>query len=99
MSLFLAALQRVHQGLVGTTAGVAKGTGNTTQSHFAYRTDDAAATVETAGYFNGAVKVLAVGDTIDATMANTGTPVRKGYVVTANTGTAVTVALLATAAG
>lgn len=99
MSLFLAALQRVQQNLVGTTGGAAKSTGNTTLSHFRYCTDDAAATVETAGYFNGAARVLAVGDTIAAVMAAGGTPVLKHYVVTANTGSAVTVALQATTAG
>lgn len=99
MSLYLAALQRLTQTLVGTTTGAAKSTGRTTLSHFRYATDDAAATVETAGYFNAAASVLGVGDTIDAIMAAGGTPVLKTYVVTVNTGSAVTIALQATTAG
>lgn len=81
-----------HRGAIGN------GDGSVT-SHWAYDTNDAAATVEAANYFNSAVGVLSKGDTIDAVMARSGTPVRKGYVVTANSGTAVTVALQATTAG
>jgi H2-forming N5,N10-methylenetetrahydromethanopterin dehydrogenase-like enzyme len=48
---------------------------------------DAGATVETAGYFNNARGRLFLGDIIHAVVAHPGTvpgtPIRKGYVVTA----------------
>ncbi len=62
-------------------------------------TPDAAATVEGAGYLNASVARLPKGTRIEAVMAVGGTPVAKNYVVTANNGTAVTIALQATAAG
>ena len=68
-------------------------------SHWLYDTTDAAATVEAANYFNGAVTDLMKGDTIQATMAKGGTPVGKQYVVTANSGTAVTIAIFTATAG
>lgn len=68
-------------------------------SHWTYETADAAATVEAANYFNGAVADLLKGDTIQATMAKGGTPVAKHYVVTANSGTAVTIVIFGAAAG
>ena len=40
-----------------------------------------------------------VGSTIVASMVRSGTPVLKSYIVTANTGTVVTVALATTTAG
>jgi hypothetical protein len=64
-----------------------------------YATLDTAAAVEAANYFNGAVQELAVGASIDAVMVLGGTPVRKAYVVTANSGTAVTIALATATAG
>jgi hypothetical protein len=78
MTFFLGALQRLHQNLSGTTAGAAK---TTTSSLWRYATDDAAATVETAGYFNSARGLLTVGDAINASMVLAGTPVVKNYVV------------------
>lgn len=90
-------LARRNQVPIGSAAGAAKAAQS---SSFDYATDDAAATVEAAGYFNNARAFLSVGDKIDAVMAASGTPVRKGYVVTVvpTTGN-VTVALQATAAG
>ena len=58
-----------------------------------------AATVEAANYFNGNVLDLQKGDTIQATMAKGGTPVMKHYVVTANTGTVVTIVIANPAVG
>jgi hypothetical protein len=63
------------------------------------RTTDLAATVETAGYFNSMAAQLAVGDVIMAVMAIGGTMKLKLYMVTVNTGSAVTVALANLTAG
>jgi hypothetical protein len=58
-----------------------------------YITNDNAAAVEGAGYFNGAVKRLPKNTVIQAVLeANTATPKLKNYIVTVNTGSAVTVA-------
>ena len=74
--------------------------------HYAYKTADAAATVEVAGYFNGfllgGVNPLNPGDVIQAVMAIGGTPVLKNYVVLTNavaTGGNVTIGLQTTTAG
>jgi hypothetical protein len=48
-----------------------------------YATDDAAATVEAAGYWNGARAFIRKGDVVIASMVNSGTPVSKSYVFTA----------------
>lgn len=65
-----------------------------------YATADAAATVETAGYFNAAASLVSKGDAIDAIMVLGGAPVRKSYVVTSANGvTPVTIGLLTTTAG
>lgn len=48
-----------------------------------YSTDDAAATVEAAGYWNAARPFLRKGDVVIASMVNSGTPVSKAYVFTA----------------
>jgi hypothetical protein len=56
-------------------------------------TPEAAAAVEAAGYFNSAAVRLPKGSLIEAVMAVTGTPVTKRYVVTANDGAVVTVAV------
>lgn len=58
-----------------------------------YTTDDAAATVETAGYFNAASAKLKKGDIIEASMVNSGAPVGKNYIVTANAAGVVTIAV------
>lgn len=64
-----------------------------------YITDDAPAVVEAANYFNPAVSRLPVGTAIEAQMSVTGTPVYKEYVVTANDGATVTIALQKVTAG
>lgn len=98
MSLCTKSLTRTAQGPVGSTAGAAKSNQTST---FSYRTDDSAATVETAGYFNGVRGQLAVGDVIVATMAIAGgTPVLKHYVaLTVPTSGNVTIGLQTTTAG
>lgn len=69
-------------------------------STYQYATDDAAATVEAAGYFNSARSRLVKGDVIIARMAMAGTPIVKVYIATAVPSTGnVTIALAATAAG
>lgn len=72
-------------GSVGAGAGSVK-------SMWTYHTADDAATVETAGYFNSQAKLMAVGDIIFAVLLIGGAQVTKGYHVTANTGTVVTIA-------
>jgi hypothetical protein len=70
----------------GTTApiGVVAGTTRTEQiSMFTYGTDDAAAVVEAAGYFNTLRGILNVGDQVHASMVLAGAPVFKIYIVTA----------------
>lgn len=54
-----------------------------------YTTVDA--NVTSGGYFNSAASMLRVGDFIIANVDTDGTPVNKFYIVTANTGSAVTV--------
>jgi hypothetical protein len=88
---------------MGQQVPVGSGTG-TPQAQQAglvvYATDDAAATVETAGYFNDARNFLRKGDILLATMANGGTPVTKQYVVTAVPAAGnVTIAIQTVAAG
>lgn len=97
MALSTRSLSRVHQVTVGDAAGAATARIIT---NWLYATDDAAATVEAANYFNGAFARLSKGDIIDASMVNGGTPIRKAYIVTSATGAAtVVVALLTTTAG
>lgn len=67
---------------------------------FFFATDKAAATVETAGFFNDSRAFVRKGDVIIASMANGGTPVVKTYVVTAVPLTGnVTIALQTATAG
>lgn len=80
-----------HRGAVGN------GDGSVT-SNWAYDTNDNAATVEAANYFNAAASVLSKGDVIEAVMVRSGTPVGKTFIVTANTGSAVTIAVFTAAA-
>lgn len=97
MSYCEKALHRTTQHMAGTTAGVAKSAQIT---KWEYGTDDAAATVETAGYYNSARALLTPGDKIDAVMALTSTPVRKSYVVlTVPASGNVTIGLATTTAG
>ncbi len=79
-------------------ATTAAGQANTARRAI-YMTPDAAAVVEAVGYFNSAAARLPKFTMIEAVMATGGTPVAKRYIVTANTGTVVTIALQATAAG
>lgn len=78
MTFCLKSLSRAQQVPVGSTAGAAKAN---LISRFLYATDDAAATVETAGYFNNARSFLAPGDQINCSFAISGTPVSKTLVV------------------
>jgi hypothetical protein len=64
-----------------------------------YITADTPTVVEGAGYFNGAAARMPKGTVVTAVMTTGGTPVMKNYVVTANTGAAVTVAMQKTTAG
>ena len=86
-----------------TVVGDATGAATSRQiSTFAYATDDAAATVETAGYFNTARDKgrLSVGSIILASMVNGGTPVLKAYVCLTVPATGnVTIGLQTTTAG
>ena len=56
-----------------------------------YTTTDDAATIETAGYFNKAVDMLRVNDLMVINIDTDGTPSTKFYIVTGNTGTAVSI--------
>jgi hypothetical protein len=97
MTFYLGALQRIHQTLVGSTAGAAK---TNMSSMWRYATDDAAVTVETAGYFNNARSLLTVGDQIFASMVLAGTPVVKTYnVLTVPVSGNVTIAIQQATAG
>ena len=63
------------------------------QNIWSYMTPDATATVTAANYFNGAAGLLNKGDIIHSVALTGGTPALTTYVVTANTGTVVTVAV------
>lgn len=90
-------VRRSHQTPIGLAAGTPS---DRLAGGWDYATDDAAATVETAGYFNGARAFLRVGDVITSVMAAGGTPVLKQYVVTAVPASGnITTALQATTAG
>lgn len=56
-----------------------------------YTTVDNTATIEGAGYFNSAVDMLRVGDLMIINIDTDGTPATKLYIVTANSGSSVTV--------
>lgn len=56
-----------------------------------YTTNDDAATMIAANYFNGAADILVKYSVIDAIGVWNGTPIHKRYLVTANNGTTVTV--------
>ncbi len=58
-----------------------------------YTTTDDSAAIGGAGYFNGAVDMLRVNDLMVINIDTDGTPSTKFYIVTGNTGTAVTVAV------
>jgi hypothetical protein len=98
MALSLRSLVRLaHQTPIGLAAGTPS---DRLLGVLLYGTDDAAATVEAAGYFNGARAFLRVGDIITAVMAAAGTPVLKQLVVlTVPASGNVTVGLQTTTAG
>lgn len=58
-----------------------------------YTTVDNTATIEGAGYFNSAADMLRVNDLMIVNIDTDGTPATKFYIVTGNTGSAVTVAV------
>ncbi|EKF43327.1 hypothetical protein NA8A_04828 [Nitratireductor indicus C115] len=76
-------------------AGVSYGTGaNVKQlSAWDYATTDDKAAIETAGHFNALAGEMSIGDTIKIRADLDGTPALYEYIVSANTGSAVTVAL------
>jgi hypothetical protein len=98
MALSIKSLSRIaHQVSVGSAAGAVQS--QQCGLHL-YATDDAAATVEAAGYFNNARAFLRKGDVIIATMVNSGTPVMKQYVATAVPATGnITIAIQTVTAG
>ncbi len=71
---------------------VSAGTPGTNTKIHGYVTADDAATVETANYFLDVYRRLRAGDQIQATLAISGTPVGRMYVVTASSSTTVTIA-------
>lgn len=82
MSFSPKSLSRIgHEVPVGNTSGAATAL---QCGFFRYATDDAAATVEAAGYFNSARHVLKKGDTIWATMVHSASVVSKLFTVTAS---------------
>lgn len=91
------ALEKYQLRVAGPTASSSKA--GIIPVHAYLVTTEAAAAVETAGYFNSAAGRLPKGSIISAVMAHGGTPVLKQYVVTVNTGAAVTVALQGTTGG
>ena len=58
-----------------------------------YTTIDTAANAEGAGYFNKAVDMLRVNDLIIANLDTDGTPATKFYIVSANDGSSVAIAV------
>lgn len=74
-------------------AGVPLGTApdNVKGSKWAYATNDTAAAVEGAGFFNPIAAQLRVGDQIDASLDLDGTPARKDYMVTSIAAGVVTI--------
>lgn len=64
-----------------------------------YITADAAATVDTEGYFNGASSFLRVGDRIDLMCSKDGTPEHGSAVVLSNSGGVVDIADMTTIGG
>lgn len=82
-------------GITGSSSGLDK-----TFREATYITDDPPSAVEAAGYFNAGVVRLAKNTIVKAIMnASASPPLLKQYIVTANTGSAVTIALLETGAG
>lgn len=77
---------------IRTDLGLASAGMNTSLPRtWAYTTADATATVDTAGYFNDAADLLAVGDVIVAITSTGGTASYDSYFVNSNTGGVVDV--------
>ncbi|MER8380709.1 hypothetical protein [Mesorhizobium sp. M1399] len=76
-----------------TGAGISYGSGATIKQlqDWELATDDDAATVETAGYFNALAALMKIGEKIIARLDLDGTPAFREYIVSANTGTVVTI--------
>jgi len=74
--------------------GITYGSGSSAKQLQDWRlaSNDDAATVIAANYFNPLAGIMQVGEMIDASLDLDGTPVGKKYMVTANTGTVVTIA-------
>lgn len=87
-----------HKGLsrIQSTGSVGTGAGSV-KSVLHYATNDDASAVQATGYFNNAAGLLALGDVIFASLDLDATPVLKNYMVTANTGSVVTIAAQTTA--
>lgn len=75
-------------GAVGATPGNVKNV-------YAYASNDTAATIEGAGYFNGAKDHVKTGDLVVVSGDNDGAPFAKAYAVTSNDSTTVTVKAMA----
>lgn len=56
-----------------------------------YTSTDAAGTITGAGYFNKAVDMMRINDLVVVNSSTGGTPATKFYIVTGNTGTAVSI--------
>lgn len=56
-----------------------------------YTSTDTEAQITTAGYFNNAVDMMRVGDLVVINIDTDGTPSTKFYIVTGNTGSAVSI--------
>lgn len=74
---------------LGGTIG--NGPGGACRLHH-YATNDTAAVVEAAGYFDALAASIGKGDLIIASLDVDGTPASRTYIVAANSGTAVTIA-------
>jgi hypothetical protein len=82
-----------HKNLTVENTGVAAGDGTGSMMHEAdFVTNDAPAVVEAAGYFNTAASRLPLYTVIAAAMTFNNLPFLRFYIVTINTGTAVTIA-------
>lgn len=79
--------------IIATVAGATSGVSHAIAT---YSTNDASVVVEGSGYFNSAAAVLPVGSLIMVQGDLDGTPFQKSYVVSINTGSAVTVTPSAT---
>jgi len=82
--------------LVAVASGPSPTVGSTGSVLAMYATNDTAAIIETAGYFNGAATDLSVGSMIYAAIDLDGTPAHKSYLVSANDGVTVTITPAAT---